>query len=113
MRESILSHQAAMRAAAQASQSGEFFAALDVLLRLQCAVILGLPSGDAVTAQVVESGLVPKGLDLDSAEALRRLFAAVDAAKFAPAAESAELSQLRESADAVVKAIQVLEGGRR
>jgi hypothetical protein len=44
---------------------------------------------------------------------LRRLFAAVDAAKFAPAAESAELSQLRESADAVVKAIQALEGGRR
>ena len=113
MRESIFSHQAAMRAAAQASQSGEFFAALDVLLRLQCAVILGLPSGDAVTAQVVESGLVPKGLDSDSAEALRRLFAAVDAAKFAPAAESAELSQLRESADVVVKAIQVLEGGRR
>ena len=113
MRESIRAHQTAMRAAAQGGQSEQFFAALDALLRLRCAVILGLPSGDAVTAQVIDHGLVPKGLDAGAAEVLRGLFAAVDAAKFAPAAQSAELSQLRAEADATLEALQALEGDAR
>ena len=113
MREAIRSHQAAMRAAAQGGQSEHFFAALDALLRLRCAVILGLPSGDAITAQVIDEGLVPKGLDAGAAEVLRGLFAAVDAAKFAPAAQSAELSQLRAQADATLEALQALEGDAR
>ena len=113
MREAIRSHQAAMRAAAQGGQSEQFFAALDALLRLRCAVILGLPSGDAVTAQVIDEGLVPKGLDSGAAEVLRGLFAAVDAAKFAPAAQSAELSQLRAQADATLESLQALEGDAR
>ena len=113
MRESIRAHQTAMRAAAQGGQSERFFAALDALLRLRCAVILGLPSGDAVTAQVIDDGLVPKGLDAGAAEVLRGLFAAVDAAKFAPAAQSAELSQLRAQADATLEALQALEGDAR
>ena len=113
MREAIRSHQAAMRAAAQGGQSEQFFAALDALLRLRCAVILGLPSGDAITAQVIDEGLVPKGLDAGAAEVLRGLFAAVDAAKFAPAAQSAELSQLRAQADATLEALQALEGDAR
>ena len=113
MRESIRAHQTAMRAAAQGGQSERFFAALDALLRLRCAVILGLPSGDAVTAQVIDNGLVPKGLDAGAAEVLRGLFAAVDAAKFAPAAQSAELSQLRAQADATLEALQALEGDAR
>ena len=113
MREAIRSHQAAMRAAAQGGQSEHFFAALDALLRLRCAVILGLPSGDAITAQVIDEGLVPKGLDAGAAEVLRGLFAAVDAAKFAPAAQSAELSQLRAQADATLESLQALEGDAR
>jgi hypothetical protein len=113
MREAIRSHQTAMRDAAQGGQSEQFFAALDALLRLRCAVILGLPSGDAVTAQVIDDGLVPKGLDAGTAEALRGLFAAVDAAKFAPAAQSAELSQLRAQADATLEVLHALEGGIR
>lgn len=113
MREAIRSHQAAMRAAAQGGQSEQFFAALDALLRIRSAVILGLPSGDAVTAQVIDEGLVPKGLDAGAAEVLRGLFAAVDAAKFAPAVESAELSQLRAQADATLESLQALEGDAR
>jgi hypothetical protein len=61
MREAVRSQQAAMRAAAQGGRSEEFFAALDALLRVRCALILGLPSGDAVTAQVIDEALVPKG----------------------------------------------------
>lgn len=113
MREAADSHQAELRAAAASGRSGEFFAALDASLRLRCALALGWPSGDAITVEVVDSGLVPKGLDAESAETLRRLFAAVDAAKFAPAAESAGLSLLREQADAVVVALRSLEGGPR
>lgn len=111
MRELVASHQAALETAASGSRSREFFAALDGLLRVQCAVSLGLPSGDAITAQIIESGLVPRGLDPQAADSLRRLFAAVDAAKFAPAAEAAELSQLREQTAAVVKSLKALEGG--
>ena len=113
MREAIRSHQAAMRAAAQGGRSEEFFAALDALLRVRCAVILGLPSGDAVTAQVIDEALVPKGLKAESAETLRGLFAAVDAAKFSLAAESSELTQLQAQADATLEALQALEGGIR
>jgi len=113
MRELVASHQAALGAAAGESRSREFFAALDGLLRVQCAVSLGLASGDALTAQIIDEGLVPRGLDAETAESLRRLFAAVDAAKFAPAAEAAELSQLQRQADAVVEALKALEGGRR
>ena len=113
MREAIRSHQAAMRSAAQGGRSEEFFAALDALLRVRCAVILGLPSGDAVTAQVIDEALVPKGLAVESAEVLRGLFAAVDAAKFSPAAEPAELSQLRSQADATLEVLQAMEGGIR
>ena len=113
MREAVRSQQAAMRAAAQGGRSEEFFAALDALLRVRCALILGLPSGDAITAQVIDEALVPKGLKAESAETLRGLFAAVDAAKFSPAAESAELTQLRAQADATLEALQALEGGIR
>ncbi len=113
MREAVRSQQAAMRAAAQGGRSEEFFAALDALLRVRCALILGLPSGDAITAQVIDEALVPKGLKAESAESLRGLFAAVDAAKFSPAAESAELTQLRAQADATLEALQALEGGIR
>ncbi len=113
MREAIRSQQDAMRAAAQGGRSEEFFAALDALLRVRCALILGLPSGDAITAQVIDEALVPKGLKAESAETLRGLFAAVDAAKFSPAAESAELTQLRAQADATLEALQALEGGIR
>lgn len=113
MREAIRSQQAAIRTAAQGGRSEEFFAALDALLRVQCALILGLPSGDAVTAQVIDEALVPKGLKAESAETLRGLFAAVDAAKFSLAAESAELTQLRVQADATLEALQALEGGIR
>ena len=113
MREAIRSQQAAMRAAAQGGRSEEFFAALDALLRVRCAVILGLPSGDAVTAQVIDEALVPKGLKAESAETLRGLFAAVDAAKFSLAAESSELTQLQAQADATLEALQALEGGIR
>jgi len=113
MREAVRSQQAAMRAAAQGGRSEEFFAALDALLRVRCAVILGLPSGDAVTAQVIDEALVPKGLAVESAEVLRGLFAAVDAAKFSPAAEPAELSQLRAQADATLEVLQAMEGGIR
>ena len=113
MREAIRSQQAAMRAAAQGGRSEEFFAALDALLRVRCALILGLPSGDAITAQVIDEALVPKGLKAESAETLRGLFAAVDAAKFSPAAESAELTQLRAQVDATLEALQALEGGIR
>ncbi len=113
MREAVRSQQAAMRAAAQGGRSEEFFAALDALLRVRCALILGLPSGDAITAQVIDEALVPKGLKAESAETLRGLFAAVDAAKFSPAAESAELTQLRAQVDATLEALQALEGGIR
>ena len=113
MREAIRSQQAAIRAAAQGGRSEEFFAALDALLRVQCALILGLPSGDAVTAQVIDEALVPKGLKAESAETLRGLFAAVDAAKFSLAAESSELTQLRVQADETLEALQALEGGIR
>ena len=113
MREAIRSQQAAIRTAAQGGRSEEFFAALDALLRVRCALILGLPSGDAITAQVIDEALVPKGLKAESAETLRGLFAAVDAAKFSPAAESAELTQLRAQADATLEALQALEGGIR
>ncbi|MCX6869536.1 MAG: BatD family protein [Verrucomicrobia bacterium] len=113
MREAIRSQQAAMRVAAQGGRSEEFFAALDALLRVRCALILGLPSGDAITAQVIDEALVPKGLKAESAETLRGLFAAVDAAKFSPAAESAELTQLRAQADATLEALQAFEGGIR
>ena len=113
MREAVRSQQAAMRAAAQGGRSEEFFAALDALLRVRCALILGLPSGDAVTAQVIDEALVPKGLKAESAETLRGLFAAVDAAKFSLAAESSELTQLRAQADETLEALQALEGGIR
>lgn len=113
MREAVRSQQAAMRAAAQGGRSEEFFAALDALLRVRCALILGLPSGDAVTAQVIDEALVPKGLKAESAETLRGLFAAVDAAKFSLAAESSELTQLQAQADATLEALQALEGGIR
>jgi hypothetical protein len=113
MRDAIAANQATLRTAALASRSEEFFAALDSLLRMQCALTLGLPSGDAVTAQIIDTGLVPLGLDSDSAETMRRLFAAMDAAKFAPAAEAAELSQLMGLADAAIAAVQALKGGRR
>jgi hypothetical protein len=113
MREAVRSQQAAMRAAAQGGRSEEFFVALDALLRVRCALILGLPSGDAITAQVIDEALVPKGLKAESAETLRGLFAAVDAAKFSLAAESSELTQLRVQADATLEALQALEGGIR
>ena len=113
MREAVRSQQAAMRAAAQGGRSEEFFAALDALLRVRCALILGLPSGDAVTAQVIDEALVPKGLKAESAETLRGLFAAVDAAKFSLAAKSSELTQLRVQADETLEALQALEGGIR
>jgi len=113
MREAVRSQQAAMRAAAQGGRSEEFFAALDALLRVRCALILGLPSGDAITAQVIDEALVPKGLKAESAETLRGLFASVDAAKFSSAAESTELTQLQAQADATLEALQALEGGIR
>jgi len=113
MRDRVASFQADLGAAASESRSRDFFAALDGLLRVQCALSLGWASGEAITAQVIEQGLVPRGLDAEAADALRRLFAAVDAAKFAPAAEAAELSLLQEQAAVVVRSLKVLEGGRR
>lgn len=111
MREAVASHRVALAAAAAAGRSGEFFAVLDVLLRLQCALASGIPSGDAVTVEIVDSCLVPRGLDDVQAGNLRGLFAAVDASKFAPGAEPGALDGLRERADAAMAALQALEGG--
>ncbi len=113
MREAVSAQQEALGAAAAAGDSRGFFQALDALLRIQCALVMGWPNGDAVTVDVVESGLVARGLDGDSAESLRRLFAAVDAAKFSPDAGPGEMPWMREQAEAVVTALRALEGVRR
>ncbi|MEY4691676.1 MAG: hypothetical protein RIT19_2001 [Verrucomicrobiota bacterium] len=113
MRDAVIGQQEAMRAAAGAGDSRSFFRALDALLRIQCALVLGWPNGDAITVEIVQSGLVPRGLDGDSAESLRRLFAAVDAAKFSPDAAPGAMPWMREQADAVVAVLRDLEGVRR
>jgi hypothetical protein len=81
------------------------------MLRLQCALALGASSGEAITVGVVDTDLVPRGLDASEAEDLRQLFAAVDAAKYAPGGGPASLAGLRERAESAVAVLQRLEGG--
>lgn len=111
MRDTIATHRAALGAAADAGDASGFLATLDALLRLQCALALGASSGDAITVGVVDTDLVPRGLDEAGAEELRQLFAAVDAAKFAPGSGPASLAVLRERAESALAALQRLEGG--
>ena len=113
MREAVSAQQEALGAAAGAGDSRGFFQALDALLRIQCALVMDWPNGDAITVDVVDSGLIPRGLDGESAESLRRLFAAVDAAKFSPDAGQGAMPWMREQAEAVVTALRALEGVRR
>lgn len=111
MRDAVAAHRAALGAAAEAGRSDEFFAALDALLRLRCALALGGASGDAITAGVVDADLVPRGLDPAQAANLRELFAAVDAAKFAPEGGPVALSGLRQRAESAMDALTALERG--
>ena len=113
MREAVSAQQEALGSAVVAADSRGFFQALDALLRIQCALVMDWPNGDAVTVDVVDTGLVPRGLDAESAESLRRLFAAVDAAKFSPDAGPGAMPWMREQAEAVVTALRALEGVRR
>lgn len=111
MRDTVAAHRAALVAAAETGDSSGFFAALDAMLRLQCALALGASSGEAITVGVVDTDLVPRGLDASEAEDLRQLFAAVDAAKYAPGGGPASLAGLRERAESAVAVLQRLEGG--
>lgn len=113
MREAVLAQLESLGSSARVGDSRGFFQALDALLRIQCALVMDWPNGDAVTVDVVDSGLVPRGLDAESAESLRRLFAAVDAAKFSPDAGPGAMPWMREQAEAVVTALRALEGVRR
>jgi hypothetical protein len=106
---SVRERQAAMHEAEAAGRSPQFFAALDALLRGQAALSAGLPGGAAVTADVVDSRLVPRGLGAEEAERLRRLFAAVDAARFAPVAQPGELATWRAMADEAIRDLRALE----
>lgn len=106
---SVRDQLATMHEAEATGRSQQFFAALDAVLKQQIALTLGLGSGSAVTSDVIDSKLVPRGLSEESADRLRRLFAATDAARFAPIAMPEELATWRQLADAAIGELQGME----
>lgn len=108
-RMSVREQQAALHEAAAAGRSQKFFSALDAVLKQQIALTLGMGSGQAVTADIVDSRLVPAGLSGESADRLRRLFNATDAARFAPLAMPEELATWRQLADEAIAELQQME----
>jgi hypothetical protein len=100
--------QAALRRAAAAGDSKAFFDALSALLRQQVSLSLGLASGASLTAVDVVDPLREQGVSEESIENLRRLFAASDAARFAPMALPDELATWLEMTERVVGELQSL-----
>ena len=64
------------------------------------------------TAEVVETRLTPRGLSAEDAERWRRIFAALDQARYSPTTSSAELESLRADAEAADAALRRLEEKR-
>jgi hypothetical protein len=108
-RMSVREQQAALHEAAATGRSQKFFSALDAVLKQQIALTLGMGSGQAVTADIVDTRLVPAGLSEESADRLRRLFNATDAARFAPLAMPEELATWRQLADEAIAELQQME----
>jgi hypothetical protein len=98
--------QAALRRSAAAGNSKAFFDALSALLRQQVSLNLGLASGASLTAVDVVEPLREQGVSDESIENLMRLFAAADAARFAPMALPDELATWLEMTEGVVAELQ-------
>lgn len=99
LREQVVS----LREAAAAGRSKLFFDALAAVLRQQVALTLGSPHGGATTWVDVEEPLRSAGLSPETLEELRRLFAAADAARFAPMALPEELATWLEMTERVLQ----------
>ena len=98
----------ALREAAAAGRSKTFFDALSAVLRQQVVLTLGSINGASTTWVDVEEPLRNLGLAEDSLSELRSLFAAADAARFAPMALPEELATWLAMTERVVQQLQAL-----
>ena len=96
---------------ARAGDAEAFSAALNRAVQERLALTLGGPAG-AFTADVVETRLVRDGFPDEDAERLRRIFAALDLARYSRNATGSELESLRTDAEAVEAALRRWEGKR-
>ncbi|MEI6358255.1 MAG: hypothetical protein WCP53_14310, partial [Verrucomicrobiota bacterium] len=96
---------------ARAGDAEAFSAALNRAVQERLALTLGGPAG-AFTADVVETRLVRDGFPDEDAERLRRIFAALDLARYSRNATGSELESLRTDAEAVDTALRRWEGKR-
>ena len=98
-------------ALARAGDAEAFFAALNGAVQERLALALGGPAG-AFTADVVETRLVRQGFPDEDAARLRRIFAALDLARYSRNTSGAELESLRTDAEAVDAALRRWEEKR-
>lgn len=79
---------------ARAGQGTEFAAELNQVLQQQIGMVLDSPAS-SFTEEVIETRLLPQGLDSDTASKLRSIFAAISQARFAPLSAPGQLDSLQ------------------
>ena len=94
---------------ARSRDAAAFFDALNRWLQLRLALTVSGQPG-AYTSEVIEGRLRDRGLPTDTADQLRRLFAALDQARYSVEATPDRLESLQADAEAVNRALQALKG---
>ncbi|MBX3732280.1 MAG: protein BatD [Verrucomicrobiae bacterium] len=107
-RQAIAEATTALAAHAAAGRVADFYAALNAALQEQLALLLGGVPGH-FTEEVLEGPLEARGFSGTDAARLRRLFAAMAQARFAPGAASGELVENARDAAEVLAALEHLE----
>lgn len=97
-----------LRAQAGARQSDEFFATLFRILQEQLGERLDLPAS-AITEAVIDERLRGRGLSDEALRALRELFHACNAARYAPVQSAQELAALVPKTEEALRAVQQLK----
>ena len=100
-----------LSALARAGDAEAFCAALNGAVQERLALALGGPAG-AFTADVIETRLVRHGFPDEDAARLRRIFAALDLARYSRNTSGAELESLRTDTEAVDAMLRRWEGRR-
>lgn len=99
----------AMKQFAETRNAEKCYQAANRALQEQLGILLG-KTGGAYTEEIIETALVPRGLNAESAEALRDLFQASARARFAGDPSVVELDRICQEAQQAVRELQKLEG---
>jgi hypothetical protein len=96
---------------ARTRNAAAFFEALNRWLQLRLALTVGGQPG-VFTSEVIDGRLSDHGLSTDTADQLRRLFAALDQARYSVEASPDRLESLQADAEAVNSVLQALNPTR-